>query len=82
MVLEWELGFRPLENLSHLGVLERCKGFNDGRYDIIGGLEPKKVCITCSGCTELMRGDRPSGCVVRDGKIYHGKYEEVLDNEE
>lgn len=31
-----------------------------------GGLKPNKICITCSGCTQLMREGKPSGCVVRD----------------
>ena len=35
-----------------------------------GRLDPKKVCISCSGCTQLMRQNRPSGCVVRDSEVY------------
>lgn len=29
-----------------------------------------KVCITCSGCTRLIRNLRPGGCVIRDRDIY------------
>jgi 2,4-dienoyl-CoA reductase-like NADH-dependent reductase (Old Yellow Enzyme family) len=35
-----------------------------------GRLDPKKVCISCSGCTQLMRSGGPSGCIVRDGEVY------------
>ena len=39
-----------------------------------GGLDPKKVCIACSKCSELLRGGRFAGCVVRDAKAYAGEY--------
>jgi len=35
-----------------------------------GELDPKKVCLACSGCTELMRGESPTGCVIRDREYY------------
>ena len=35
-----------------------------------GLLDPKKVCITCSGCTRRMRHQIPSGCIVRDREVY------------
>jgi 2,4-dienoyl-CoA reductase-like NADH-dependent reductase (Old Yellow Enzyme family) len=35
-----------------------------------GGFDPKKVCITCSKCTELMRKKTVSGCVIRDAQTY------------
>ncbi|MFZ2339679.1 MAG: hypothetical protein WAW07_08165 [Bacteroidales bacterium] len=31
-----------------------------------GKADPKKTCITCSGCTRLIRSLRPGGCVIRD----------------
>ena len=36
-----------------------------------GTLDPKKVCVGCSGCSELMKAGKESGCVVRDGDLYH-----------
>jgi 2,4-dienoyl-CoA reductase-like NADH-dependent reductase (Old Yellow Enzyme family) len=36
-----------------------------------GTLDPRKSCVGCSGCSELMRDGQPSGCVVRDGDLYH-----------
>jgi 2,4-dienoyl-CoA reductase-like NADH-dependent reductase (Old Yellow Enzyme family) len=35
-----------------------------------GKADPSKVCITCSGCTRLIRNLRPGGCVTRDREIY------------
>lgn len=35
-----------------------------------GRLSSKKVCVACSGCSELPRAGRPSGCVVRDPAFY------------
>jgi 2,4-dienoyl-CoA reductase-like NADH-dependent reductase (Old Yellow Enzyme family) len=43
-----------------------------------GMLDPSKVCICCSRCTELMRKGAPAGCVVRDGEIYGAKYRETM----
>lgn len=37
---------------------------------IKGKLDPNKVCIGCSGCTQLMRDGRMTGCVIRDSEIY------------
>jgi 2,4-dienoyl-CoA reductase-like NADH-dependent reductase (Old Yellow Enzyme family) len=36
----------------------------------LGELDPRKVCVGCSGCSELMRAGGPSGCVVRDGDLF------------
>ena len=44
-----------------------------------GALDPKKVCIACSKCTELMRGGNVTGCVVRDG-MYTKLYQEMKKN--
>jgi len=33
-------------------------------------LDPKKCCITCSKCTELMRKGTVTGCVIRDSHTY------------
>ena len=31
-----------------------------------GKLDPRKICITCSKCSQLMRANTVAGCVVRD----------------
>jgi len=33
-------------------------------------LDPGRVCVTCSGCTQIMRDGGTTGCVVRDADIY------------
>ncbi|HHS12469.1 MAG TPA: hypothetical protein ENN03_01730 [bacterium] len=40
-----------------------------------GTLDPGKVCIACSRCTELMRAGGPAGCAVRD-ELYKNLYKE------
>ena len=35
-----------------------------------GRLDPDKVCIACSRCTQIMRDGGRTGCVVRDRAIY------------
>jgi 2,4-dienoyl-CoA reductase (NADPH2) len=38
-----------------------------------GRLDSKKLCLACSGCTELLRAGGPAGCVVRDKGVYSRK---------
>ena len=49
--------------------------------DITSGknLDPKKLCICCSKCTEIMRkpGGTP-GCVIRDGEVYMPLYKKLV----
>ena len=42
-------------------------------------LDPKKLCICCSKCTEIMRkpGGTP-GCVIRDGEVYLPLYQKLV----
>ena len=41
------------------------------------GLDPKRCCIACSKCTELMRSGSTPGCVVRDA-VYTELYQQHL----
>jgi 2,4-dienoyl-CoA reductase-like NADH-dependent reductase (Old Yellow Enzyme family) len=43
-----------------------------------GILDPKKVCIACSRCTEMMRMGGSAGCVMRDKEIYGKQYKKLL----
>ena len=48
-----------------------------------GKLDAKKVCLSCSKCTQLMRAQTVAGCVIRDPDIYMPVYRrDVLENEE
>ena len=46
--------------------------YPDAPQDVlsIGEMNPKKVCLACSGCTNLMRQEEPTGCVLRDRDYY------------
>jgi NADPH-dependent glutamate synthase beta subunit-like oxidoreductase/2,4-dienoyl-CoA reductase-like NADH-dependent reductase (Old Yellow Enzyme family) len=48
-----------------------------------GKLDPQKVCVACSACTQIMRDGGCTGCVPRDAAIYEPIYKagraEALD---
>lgn len=39
-----------------------------------GAMDPHQACITCSGCTQIMRDGTMTGCVIRDSEIYAEQY--------
>jgi 2,4-dienoyl-CoA reductase (NADPH2) len=55
-----------------IGVGRMAFAYPDFAKDLLrkGKLEPSKVCVGCSACTQMMRDDVMTGCVVRDNKIY------------
>jgi NADPH-dependent glutamate synthase beta subunit-like oxidoreductase/2,4-dienoyl-CoA reductase-like NADH-dependent reductase (Old Yellow Enzyme family) len=48
-----------------------------------GRLDPERVCVACSACTQIMRDSGRSGCVPRDAAVYEPIYKagraEALD---
>jgi NADPH-dependent glutamate synthase beta subunit-like oxidoreductase/2,4-dienoyl-CoA reductase-like NADH-dependent reductase (Old Yellow Enzyme family) len=50
--------------------------YPDSVRDILetGAMDAKKCCVTCSGCTQIMRDGAKTGCVVRDSEIYGEQY--------
>jgi len=42
-----------------------------------GRMNPRKVCVTCSACTQIMRDGSQTGCVVRDNQIYGPIYRQI-----
>lgn len=50
--------------------------YPDAPRDIFrtGRMDPAKTCITCSGCSQIMRDGAMTGCVVRDSDIYGEQY--------
>jgi 2,4-dienoyl-CoA reductase (NADPH2) len=46
--------------------------YPDFARDILerGRLDPRKVCVACSLCTQIMRAGHPVGCPVRDAEVY------------
>lgn len=49
-------------------------------YDLMtGGMaDPEKFCITCSGCTRLMKSLHPAGCVIHDREIYGAELKKLI----
>ncbi|WP_367569215.1 hypothetical protein [Lacrimispora sp.] len=43
-----------------------------------GRMDPKKVCVACGKCGDLIRAGKPTGCVVRDTEVYLKPYKEYL----
>lgn len=41
-----------------------------------GKLDPAKVCLACSSCTQIMRDGGRTGCVIRDGGVYAVEYQQ------
>lgn len=52
--------------------------YPDFASDIInnGGLDADKVCISCSGCSQIMRDGGMTGCVVKDNQTYGPIYKQ------
>jgi len=55
-----------------VGVGRLALAYPDFARDLMtrGALDARKVCITCSGCSQLMHAGRQAGCVVRDRELY------------
>ena len=64
---------------TFIGLGRSSFAYPDAPQDLLekGVLSQKKVCITCSQCTELMRSGGRTGCVVRDKKIYSAEYKRI-----
>ncbi len=64
---------------SCIGLGRSSFAYPDAPKDLMtsGAMIAKKVCITCSRCTELMRAGHISGCVVRDKEIYSPEYKKL-----
>ena len=54
--------------------------YPDFAKDIVrrGKMDPLKVCIACSSCSQIMRDGGRAGCVPRDGEIYGEIFREGL----
>jgi len=58
--------------ITLIGAGRMAFAYPDFAKDIItrGRMSPEKVCVACSGCTQIMRDAGMAGCVVRDNKVY------------
>ena len=44
-----------------------------------GRIDPKRVCMTCGKCGDLIRAHKPTGCVVRDPDTFMPFYREFQE---
>ena len=83
---------RQFADLYTAGAVE--EGFCDGMLFVImafadpdyaneiiknGRIDPKRVCMTCGKCGDLIRAHKPTGCVIRDPKTFMPFYKEFLE---
>lgn len=65
------------------GMLFGRMAFADPNYanEIVkeGRIDPKKVCLTCGKCGDLIRAHKPTGCVIRDSAVFMPFYKEFLE---
>jgi len=66
-------------DVSIVGVGRGAFAYPEAPRDLMedGRLDHARVCIACSGCSELIRNGRPGGCIVRDREIYGKEYREL-----
>lgn len=60
---------------TFIGVGRSAFAYPDAPRDLLnnGLLNPKKVCTSCSRCTQFMRDGMSTGCSIRDKEIYKSK---------
>jgi len=68
------------QEATFIGLGRSSLAYSDAPKDLMakGAMNPGKVCITCSRCTELMRAGHSSGCAIRDKEIYGKEYKKFL----
>lgn len=44
-----------------------------------GRIDPKRICLTCGKCGDLIRSHKPTGCVIRDPDVFMGFYKEFME---
>jgi 2,4-dienoyl-CoA reductase (NADPH2) len=83
------LGYAATANILNgwvtiVGVGREALAYPDFARDLLtqGELDPKKTCITCSRCSQLMRDGGATGCVVFDAEVYRSIYNGLRAEEE
>ena len=46
-----------------------------------GRIDPQRVCLSCGKCGDLIRAHLPTGCVIRNSKVFLPFYKEFLESE-
>lgn len=62
---------------SFVGLGRSSFAYPDAPRDILSGsgMDPKKCCIACSKCTQIMRDHGRTGCVIKDSQVYAPLYQ-------
>ena len=70
--------------IAMVGLGRESFAYPDAPGDILekGGMDPKKACIACSKCTQIMRDHGRTGCVIRDGAVYLPLYNQYRQEAE
>jgi 2,4-dienoyl-CoA reductase (NADPH2) len=78
------LGYAAAANIRNgwvtiVGMGREALAYPDFARDLLtkGKLDPKKTCITCSRCSQLMRDSGMVGCVVFDPEVYRPIYKRL-----
>jgi len=76
------VGAAVLQNneASFIGMGRSAFAYPEAPLDMLekGKMDPKKVCISCSRCSEMMRMGGTAGCVMKDKEIYGKRYKILL----
>jgi len=76
------VGAAVLQNkkAAFIGVGRSAFAYPEAPLDLMkkGKMKPKKVCISCSRCSEMMRIGGIAGCVMKDKEIYGKRYKTLL----
>ncbi len=69
------------ERSALIGLGRETLAYPDWANDLrtAGALDARRVCITCSKCSEMLRGGSRVGCAVRDAEIYIPEYRAARD---
>jgi len=66
---------------SFMGLGRQSFAYPDAPKDILAeGMDPQKVCIACSKCTQIMRDHGRTGCVIRDKGVYAPLFKESRED--
>ncbi|KPU44518.1 NADH oxidase [Oxobacter pfennigii] len=68
-------------SVTMMGIGREAFAYPDAPKDLLekGQMDPKKVCIACSKCTQIMRDGGRTGCVIRDTEVYVPLYNEARE---
>ncbi len=44
-----------------------------------GRIDPKRICLTCGKCGDLIRAHKPTGCVIREPEVFMEFFKEFQE---